>query len=320
MVFPEIPADVSDRVRRLFRSEVRKKVAMELLFFDHWPNQEEKEEIASRHSVDSSTVGKTLYLLRDNDFITKEQGSIPLYRARLRDEVDGEEREKGMEDDTRIPPNGGKRETGLDEIPPIGGKMEDGLEEIPPNGNIVENVDRINAIDSRVHTIGNKLDTFISEMRTTINQISVIPSKDNPGPVDELNNSTLAPPESVEGRLERLERLQQENGERDPFDDLSREQIIELIRSQPQEIMTMANPRSGGQAGRVEGQPVTLRPMILMLTTYSQMLYERAVYDGYFEGTLSDFVNFAMEQYFTDRGWGLDWNKREPANRSRRLG
>ena len=72
---------------------------------------------------------------------------------------------------------------------------------------------------------------------------------------------------------------------------------------QPQELLAMANPGAGNPSGRVEAQQVTLRPIIVMMTTYTQMLFEKIVHDGYFEGTLSDFLNFAAEQYFTDRGW-----------------
>ena len=82
----------------------------------------------------------------------------------------------------------------------------------------------------------------------------------------------------------------------------------------------MVNPGAGNPGGRTQATEVTLRPIIVMMTTYTQMLFEKVVHDGYFEGTLSDFLNFAAEQYFTDRGWSLDWNKREPANMRRRLG
>lgn len=308
MTFPEIPADTTARVKRLFRGDNRKKIAMELLFFDHWPTTEERKEISSRYGLEHTTVDKVLYKLRDSDFFTKEQGSIPLYRLRLKSEVPEVEQDRGDLQDREI------------DIPVIKDDVEEEnrVQDTPEeelDRNLQEN--RLKKMEVTMHDQGERLENFMAEMRTTINKISVETPKDNPGHVE---NPELVPPESVEGRLERIERMVQEGSGGDPFDNLSREQIIELIRSQPQELMTMANPRGVGQAGRVEGQPVTLRPMILMLTTYSQMLYERAVYDGHFEGTLSDFANFTMEQYFTDRGWGLDWNKREPASRRGRLG
>ena len=320
MVFPETPPDVTTRVKSFFRSDNRRKIAMEFMFYDHWPTGEERQEIATRYGVDPTTVAKTLYVLRDKDLFTKDQGSIPLYRARLKAENVVVSVDDGVEPLTV--PEGQILED--EEVVP------DSVENIEERGRkaafLIDNEpedphkDRMDAFDARIHGMGEKLDTFISEIRTSIKQVSVTPPKDNPGHVIDQDNPELTQPESVEGHLERVERLLQESDERDPFDDLNREQIIELIRSQPQELMTMANPGGKVQGGRVEGQPVTLRPMILMLTTYSQMLYERAVYDGYFKGTLSDFANFTMEQYFTDRGWGLDWNKREPANRRGRLG
>ncbi len=304
MTFPEIPSDTAAGVKRLFRGDSRKKIAMELLFFDHWPTTEERKEISGRYGLEHTTVDKVLYKLRDNDYFTKEQGSIPLYRLRLKSEVPEVEpyREEPQDEERTIP----VLEDDVDEEPVIEDAIERDLQE-----------NRLKKMEVTMHNQGERLENFMAEMRTTINKMSVVPPKDNPGHVE---NPALLEPESIEGRLERIERMVQEGSGGDPFDNLSREQIIELIRSQPQELMTMANPDGRGMAGRVEGQPVTLRPMILMLTTYSQMLYERAVYDGHFEGTLSDFANFTMEQYFTDRGWGLDWNKREPASRRGRLG
>lgn len=297
MSFPEIPADTAASVKRLFRGDNRKKIAMELLFFDHWPTTEERKEISGRYGLEHTTVDKVLYKLRDSDFFTKEQGSIPLYRLRLKSEVPEVEpyREEPQDEEIVIP----VPEDDIGEEP----VLEDGLD-----SDLQEN--RLKKMEVTLHDQGERLVNFMAEMRTTINKISVETPKDNPGHIE----TSLNEPTSFEDRLERIERQMENEGGGDPFDNLSREQIIELIRSQPQELMTMANPRGVGQAGRVEGQAVTLRPMILMLTTYSQMLYERAVYDGHFEGTLSDFANFTMEQYFTDRGWGLDWNKREPAN------
>ena len=306
MVLPEIPTEISSRVKGLFRSDSRKKIAMELLFFDHWPTSQEKEELASRYSIDVANVGKTMYVLRDKGFMTKDQGSIPLYRIRLKNELaipDGPDGTPNFLEDT-IPYSGNE-----DDI------MEGLVESLPERTDIpptMETGDKINVLDTKIHSLNGKLDNFMAEIRTTINALSTSSPKNNPN--DQPENEE---PESIEDRIAQLEKQQYDDETKNPFDGLSRDQIIELIQSQPQEVITMANPRTEG--GRVQGQKVTLRPMILMLTTYSQMLYEKAVYDGYFTGTLSDFANFTMEQYFTDRGWGLDWNRREPANNMRRM-
>ena len=306
----EIPADVAASVKRLFRSERRKAIALELLYFDYWPPTEEKQRIADRHELHITSVDKVLYRLRDSDLFTKEQGSIPLYRVKLGEEValpPRQERQDGLELDVE------KSESRV-----LSESYERNLEEEQPTEEEIESdlqENRLKKMEVTLHNQGEKFDNFIAEMRTSIHQLSDGSPENNPGNEGSLiDPGELSPPETVEERLERIEKLVQEGSGGDPFDNLSREQIIELIRSQPQELMTMANPDGRGMAGRVEGQKVTLRPMILMLTTYSQMLYERAVYDGHFEGTLSDFANFTMEQYFTDRGWGLDWSKREPAN------
>ena len=316
MTFPEIPADVAASVKRLFRSEKRKAIAMELLYFDYWPVTEEKQKIADRYEMHVTSIDKILYRLRDSDLFTKEQGSIPLYRVKLGEEVAFPPREEGTDGrESDADMNEGRRlsesyERNLEDEQPIEEELERDLQE-----------NRLKKIEVTLHNQGEKFDNFMAEMRTTIHQLSGGSPENNPGSEDSLIDPTeLSQPETVEERLERIERLVQEGSGGDPFDGMSREQIIELVRSQPQDLISMVNPDGRGIAGRIEGQPVTLRPMILMLTTYSQMLYERAVYDGHFEGTLSDFANFTMEQYFTDRGWGLDWHKREPASMRRSLG
>jgi len=311
MTFPEIPADVAASVKRLFRSDKRKAIAMELLYYDYWPSTEEKQKIADSYEMHITSVDKILYKLRDSDIFTREQGSIPLYRAKLGEEValrprqEITDRPESEVDKSEVKRYSDSNERDVEGHEPTEEELESDLQE-----------NRLKKLEVTLHNQGEKFDNFMAEMRTTINQLSTESPKNNPSQEALVEDE----PASVEDRIERIERLMQDGGDGDPFDNLSREQIIELIRSQPQEFMTMVNPRGGDLTGRVEGQPVTLRPMILMLTTYSQMLYERAVYDGYFTGTLSDFANFTMEQYFKDRGWGLDWNKREPASRSGRFG
>ena len=80
MSLPEISADVAASVKRLFRSEKRKAIALELLYFDYWPPTDEKQKIADRYELHITSIDKILYRLRDSDLFTKEQGSIPLYR------------------------------------------------------------------------------------------------------------------------------------------------------------------------------------------------------------------------------------------------
>ena len=56
----------------------------------------------------------------------------------------------------------------------------------------------------------------------------------------------------------------------------------------------------------IQAMPDTMRWMGIMLTTYTQNAFERSVQDGY-EGTLSDFINDCVYQYFADRGKVLQW-------------
>ena len=79
MTFPEIPQNITDKVKLLFRSEKRMKIAEELLLLDHWPKKDEKQAIAEKYDFVVSSIDKILYRLRDNNYFSKEHGSIPLY-------------------------------------------------------------------------------------------------------------------------------------------------------------------------------------------------------------------------------------------------
>jgi len=121
--------------------------------------------------------------------------------------------------------------------------------------------------------------------------------------------------QQLQQRILQLEnQIVDNNSPADPFEDMTREQMIEVLRSQPHKLTAMANPNAvrvdQSPINRIKALSVTLRPMIVMFTPYSQMLYEKVVHDESFDGTMSDFVNFAIERYFVDRGYSLDWNKR----------
>jgi len=321
-----LPEDVMKLVDAEFKTLQSKAVAMELLtVWRGMPSWKEKEAIGERHGRNVKTVHDISQTLQKLELFTAEQGSIPLLRMELESKKVSPSGVEGLQEDA-------ESENIMSELPefsPMGVPLEDDPEVItdPPYGEVPDDLgalqNKVFRIEAQLGGLGKKLDLVIP----VIQGLSA-KNPGNPGlpstPIPETppteNPKAIVPSDSLEERLERIEGMLQDNGEVDPLGDLSRDQIVELLRSQPKELMSMVNPDGAGRTGRVEAQAVTLRPVILMLTTYSQMLYERAVFDGYFEGTLSDFANFTMEQYFTDRGWSLDWNKREPAGRGRRLG
>ena len=187
---------------------------------------------------------------------------------------------------------------------------------------------RVSLQDAEIKNIRATLDGRFEKIESMIQGLSVAPTEDNPGgnpstsPAIEITTPAVPRGQlSTDERIAELEqRLQNSDASTDPLESLTLEQIKDLVRSQPQELMALANPGNpvGNPGGRVQATDVTLRPIIVMFTTYSQILFEKAVHDGYFEGTLSDFVNFSIEQYFKDRGYNLRFTRDDPVRR--RLG
>ena len=330
-----IPAEITLLIEELFpESTQRRKIAYTLMHWNRKPSGKEQVEIGDSVIRGPSTVYKVMQKLMDGGIFTSEYGSVPLYRysEKIRsgltidkdlDRLDLPDlhKEEGEEDQT-IPyplviaekllmePEEEKLPTTV--VPPISPTLEA----------------QVSLQDAEIKNIKTTIDGRFSKIEEMIAGLSVTPPPDdNPGgnptlpPVIESSPAIPRGQLSMEDRLNDLEqRVQSSDGSTDPLDNLSAEQIRELIRSQPQELLAMVNPGAGNPSGRVSATEVTLRPIIVMMTTYTQMLFEKVVHDGFFDGTLSDFLNFAAEQYFSDRGWSLDWNRRESANVRSRLG
>jgi len=100
----------------------------------------------------------------------------------------------------------------------------------------------------------------------------------------------------------------------DPFFNMTKEEVIEFYANNPQ---TGRKLPGGLSETFVNAPPATIRKIIIEVTTYTQMLYEKALNDGAFEGTFSDFLNWAPSKYFEDRGLSLGWHKveRHPGGR-----
>lgn len=329
----KVPEEVIDRINEIFpNSEERRKLAYTLMFWNKKPNSAERQEMAEKVGRERSTVNLIIRALSEEGLFTNDFGSVPLFKHAEKMRLSLELPEDSEAD---IPPVGLLHETDILDLPEVSGEgeVEKGSQEVekpplsvemPPSKELEK---RIALTEVNIKGLKTDMEKGFKGIEEAIQRLSVAPGGDNPPenpgsePVIQAENlGKIEQSGSVEDRLGRIEQLVQGREEKDPFADLSREQILELIRSQPQEFVAMVNPDGAGRTGRVEAQAVTLRPVILMLTTYSQMLYERAVHDGYFDGTLSDFANFTMEDYFTVRGWSLDWTKKEPTHRRRRFG
>ena len=286
MTFPEIPADVSAKVKRMFRSDKRKSIAMELIYFDYWPTSEDKQRIAESYEMHVTSIDKILYKLRDSDLFTKEEGSIPLYRAKLAKEAELEPSPERIE---FVEPVVEKDEPHRPEDPD-----EEELEiELQEN--------RIKKIEVTIHNQGEKLDNFMTEIRASFNKLSVASPKGNPEAVEPSNNPSNP--------------VIEEPNTLNPMSNMSGDQIYEMLVNQPREFMDMMGIQNRPPQGDIQAVPVTVRKVIVDVTTYTLTCYEKAVNDGAFDGTFSDFMNQCVYKYFEDRGLALGWHKLEKFGR-----
>ncbi len=330
-----IPSEVTSQIAKMFpESNNRRVIAGQLMLWDRKPNSKEQTEIGGTVGVSRTTVNSVINKLSEHGLFTKELGSIPLYKATTKIELNNS---------LVLPPVGTVGVLPLTEPVAEAPKpiidTPESHEEQPPKpveptvkppmrasqASRADLESRLDGFKGTLKTMEAKSAAEFLEVKEMISRLSFTPPSgppNSPEPAPVVEAIPVVPREelTMEERLVELEqRLQTPEEPTDPLADLSAEQMRDLLRSQPKELLAMANPGNPkNQGGRIQATEVTLRPIIVMMTTYTQMLFEKIVHDGYFEGTLSDFLNFTAEQYFTDRGWSLDWNRREPANVGRR--
>ncbi len=323
-----IPPEVTSQLTQIFpESQNRRIIAGQLMLWDRKPNTKEQQEIGDGVGVSRTTVNHVLNKLSEHGLFTKELGSIPLYKASSRINLENSMELPEAQPVSALPirtPDEVVPKHSLD-IPESQGEQPmqpvEPVEERPMQASQASRADlerRMEGFSGTLKTIEARNDAQFLEVKEMINRLSFNPPSENPkdnpkpSPVVEPQSNN---PSTLEDRIVELEKLQSTEGSTDPLENLSLEQIKELVRSQPQELVAMVTPSAGNPGGRVSATEVTLRPIIVMFTTYSQILFEKAVHDGYFDGTLSDFVNFSIEQYFKDRGYRLQFTRDDQTRR-----
>ena len=287
MALPEIPADVAAKVKRLFRSDKRKAIAMELLYYDYWPSGEDKQKMADSYDLHITSIDKTLYKLRDSDLFTKEQGSIPLYRARLREETKMQPSLEGKDLPETV--------VVVDDVSRVIDSEEEG-EDMDLQDN------RLKKMEVELHDQRERFENFMVEIRASLNKLSADIPENNPGPAED----PVTPPSNP---------VVEEPNNLNPFDGMSGSQVYEMLLNQPREFMDLMGIQNRPPQGDIQAVPVTVRKVIVDVTTYTLTCYEKAVNDGAFDGTFSDFMNQCVYKYFEDRGLALGWHKVDPLRR-----
>ena len=301
-----LPDNVMNTVESEFKTRQSKAVAMELLTaWRKMPSWKEKETIGERHGRNVKTVHEISQKLQELELFTDEQGSIPLYRLEL-------EKRGGQPSNVGGLPESGDSTKIMSELPefsPAGYPLEDESGEYSSATS-----DEFGALQNKVNRIAVQLEGFGKQIENLIPVIQGLSAK-TPETPPPTNNPT--PPDPPVPQIPQTETP-------DPLTSLTREDLVELAINQPNQFLAMVGAtgsRSIGQGLRetdVMSSPETIRKMIIEVRTYTMMLFEKAIADGAFEGSMSDFLNDMAEKYFEDRGYALGWHRFEPGRR--RLG
>lgn len=300
-----LPDNVMNTVESEFKTRQSKAVAMELLTaWRKMPSWKEKETIGERHGRNVKTVHEISQKLQELELFTDEQGSIPLFRMEL-------EKRGGQPSDSGGLPDGGdspKFMTELPEFSPAGYPLEGESEEYNSATS-----DDFGALQNKVNRIEVQLGGLNKQIENLIPVIQGLSAKTpESAPIDNPTPPDPTPPQTPQTETP------------EAFSRLTGKEITELAINQPHQFLAMVGAtgsRNIGQGLRetdVMAAPETIRKMIIEVRTYTMMLYEKAIADGAFDGSMSDFLNDMAEKYFEDRGYALGWHRFEPGRR--RLG
>ena len=304
-----LPDNIMNIVETEFKTRQSKAVALELLTsWKKMPTWKEKDAIGERHGRNVKTVHEISQKLQELELFTAEQGSIPLFRMELEKQSIAP---SGLEDlqeraDVSDSP---KIMTELPDVSPLGFPLDEEDETMTPIDTVISPEEfgtlqnKVYRIEAEIASFGKKLDNIIP----TIQGLSARAPESNPPE----NPKTETPIASQTPQREIAE----------PFASLSREEITELAINQPQKFLAIVGSTGGRfvapglRETDVMAAPETIRKMIIEVRTYTMMLYEKAISDGAFEGSMSDFLNDMAEKYFEDRGYALGWHRFDPARR-----
>jgi hypothetical protein len=339
-----VPQDIVDRLEIIFpKSKDRVKIAVSLLGYDHYPSRAEWLDIAEATGKDKRTVELVLERLVEENLIASELGSIPLWRVhekeRLASTLTDNHPPINPKTDDSIPAgaHGG--------LPIYSMDLSGSIEKEGVKGNTVEQVkeneeevkkepaqDSARGVKVSVHSdaqereikaikvkqenfetvITAKFGNIEDALKKIIEQQSKVPEPQTVVPVvSPLKGQPKQP--AAEDPVDPPNPGPTVNPN-DPFAGMSKEQIIEFYENNP----PPGRKLPGGLSETfVTAPPATIRKIMIEVTTYTQMLYEKALADAAFEGTFSDFLNWAPAKYFEDRGLSLGWHKveRHPGGR-----
>lgn len=308
-----LPEDVMSRVEEGFNTRESRAVAIELLTtWRKLPNWKEKEAIGDRHGRSGKTVHKIVLELQEMELFTENEGSIPLYRIeREKQTAPTIEEKEQLESVETVEVETGQLAK-LPLVSPAGFPLDLEPEETNPSEGEISSEElsdlknKVNRMEAQVGNLNKQIETLIPVIRGLSAKTPEINPKNNPRPPVEPTPQT--PKTEIQ----------------EPFPGVTRDELLEIALNQPNQFLAMVGATGGRPLGQglketdVMASPETIRKMIIEVRTYTMMLYEKAIADGAFEGSMSDFLNDMAEKYFEDRGYALGWHRFEPGRR--RLG
>ena len=296
------------KVEGAFNTKESRAVALELLTaWEKIPNWAEKEEIGKRHGRSDKTVHTIIQKLQELELFTENEGSIPLYRIALKRGTTIsplKEVKEGTE-------NRGKSVKELLEkgVSPAGFPLnsEDEEESQPvPEGS----EDDLESLRAKVFRMEAQIGSIQKNFEIVVPMLKGLSAKipESDPPVD--NPSVSPPVASVEVPVSNP--ASQPVGPTNPFAGMTGEQVYDLYLNQREAFSKMLGqpiPADAVAEGDMKALPATVRRIIVEVTAYTQIAYEKALNDEAFDGSFSDFLNQCVYKYFADRGIVLGWHR-----------
>jgi len=313
----KLPEELKAEIDGLFpQSPERCKIAYELMFWDNWPSTDDFKKIGSSYGRSGSTVRDVVDKLIEEKLFDKKKGSIPFYnylreKATLAKETG---MGSGIQPRMRAPTKTEQSEIEQpeEESSVASGDLNVDSEEAESDDMEAAATFRVfrGKVDERFMSLEEKFNKFERGISTDIGKLSESVEK----VVNALSKTPENPssdPTPIPAEAPKASTPESLN----PFAGMRGEEVYEMYLNQPDafaQLLGRPIPADALAEGSMSALPATVRRIIVELTAYTQIAYEKAVNDGAFDGSLSDFLNQCAYKYFADRGIVLEWRRKPP--------
>lgn len=298
------------------QSDGKRTIATQFLQLDHLPSQKEVKEIVKPASLSEATGYSVLKKLREIGLMTEAEGSIPLYEARLRAEMRGENPSSLVNPSKTVAIGIGEKD------PPPNEHTLSPQGESDQSPQARRKFRTVAELDAEMTQVSKTVQDMSEALNSTIKEIKQIaglkgqtslpkddPPDDHASPTMQLE---LVGPENIPKPKKQLII----DADEDEVKHLTREELVDVALGR-RELTRGAPSERSPQLEDAEQTAIdeTLRKIIVFATPYTMLAFDKAR-DGGFGGTFSDFVNASVEKVYTDRGYALVWTKVDPISKT----